>query len=154
MPPFPLYAGIHCMYVHVHVCIVLMWIVWHHNFVELYHIRMSSFQILTRHIPSSSLRPSLTSLLTRPNLHSSPLPWQHVAVSALSLLTSPSVVAATPPEQIDDIVITTLPLLLVFRRGNGLAGRVADVLSGSDVGSEHPLLGGLAELVGDEGELS
>ena len=65
-----------------------------------------------------------------------------------------SVVAATPAEQIDDIVITTLPLLLVFRRGNGLAGRVADVLSGSDVGSEHPLLGGLAELVGDEGELS
>ena len=52
------------------------------------------------------------------------------------------------PEQVDDIIITSLPLLFVHRHGNKLAGGVASVLCGV----EHALLSGLAEITESEGK--
>ena len=107
-------------------------------------------QVLVRHLPTLDLLSSLSSLLTRPRLPTSPRSWQDTAVSALQILTSPPL-AKQAPDHIDDIIITSLPLLLVHRHGNTLAGKVANILSESEVGATHPLLRGLKELQEDEG---
>ena len=73
-----------------------------------------------------------------------------MAISALTLLTSEPL-SEVVPEEVDDVVITSLPLLFVHRHGNKLAEGVAGVLC--DRMQRHPLLGGLKELIEDEGEL-
>ena len=98
-------------------------------------------------MPPPSLLVPLSRILSRPNPPLGPLPWQHVAISALSLLTSASISEAVP-EQVDDIIITSLPLLFVHRRGNKLAGCVASVLC--TCGVEHALLAEITESDGKE----
>ena len=105
-------------------------------------------QTLARHVPAELLLPPLSSILTRPNLHLEPLPWQTVATSALSLLTTPPLSKTIPSEQLDDIIVAALPLLFVHRRGNKLAGGVAYALCEAD----HVLVGCLRDLMEDKGE--
>ena len=102
-------------------------------------------KILTHHVPPLSLLPPLLSILTRHNLPQLSLPWQHVVISTLSLLTS-KIFYEDIPEQFDDVVITSLPLLFVHRRGNKLAEGVAGVLCEVN----HDLVKGLTQLREDE----
>ena len=104
-------------------------------------------QLLTKHVPPLSLLPPLSVILAIPSLPLAHRSWQQVALSALSLITSRTVFE-TIPEKVDDIVVTSLPLLFVHRRGNKLAEGVADVLCKV----EHVLVGGLEKLMEDEGE--
>ena len=105
-------------------------------------------KVLTRYVSSEFLLPPLFSILTRHNLPLSPTPWQDIATSALSLLTSAPLSKTLLPEQLDDVVITSLPLLFVRRRGNRLAGGVASVLLEAD----HVLVNCLRELMENDGQ--
>ena len=111
-------------------------------------IRTPHMKVLTRYISIEFLLPPLFSILTRHNLPLSPTPWQDVATSALSLLTSTPLSKTLLPEQLDEVIITSLPLLFVHRRGNRLAGGMASVLWEAD----HVLVNCLRDLMENDGQ--
>ena len=66
------------------------------------------------------------------------------------MLTSP-VLLEKASHKADDVIVATLPLLFVGRHGNQFSGQLANVLATSALSQDHPLLGGLQEVVSSQG---
>ena len=59
-----------------------------------------------------------------------------------SLLDSPAAA-----ERIDDIIVTSLPLLFVHRHGSTFASRVASTICDTSLGKQHQLFSGVTKVL-------
>jgi len=91
-------------------------------------------------------------LLTKKQLHRAPGDVQTCALKAVSVLASRPLLRGLSPQEVDDIVIRTLPLLFLGRNGNKFGGRVLEVLGGSALGKACPVIQSFSPVSKEEGK--
>ena len=117
------------------------------------YLHVVCLQVLFSQLPADELISHLCDLLTRKNLHKpSNSEWQSVALAAIDILMSQSLLdSPAAASRVNDIIITSLPLMFVHRNGNTFAGKVAAAICETSIAKQHPLFGKFNEVLEDEG---
>ena len=111
-------------------------------------------QVLFAQLPAGELVSSLCELLKRKKLYkSSNLEWQSCALLAIDILMSQSALdSLADANQVNDVIVTSLPLLFVHRHGNTFAGKVATTIERTSLAKQHPLFTKFGDMLQDKGD--